>query len=594
MKSTTIQYSLSTPTVNTVIQKPSINIKGVTSVRFVLSGFEDIFNPAVKLEVLWGDTTAKTNFFRPLAYNYKTQSILNEVIYGELAGTLFAHYDHVFSNNTTSYNYPLTSQFLITFKNGKTVYIYQPLNIFKGSYYDDIANLDILNTQITPTSSNNTIINFEGSNDQTYISVLRSGTSLTFDNTNYNSTCIPLCSINSDSVWVGLGSNNNWSTGSNWAIGRAPLSSTKISFGSSPRLAPFNNLSVGIPYNGINFNYDAGVYTIFGNSFTLYSRGIINNSTNLQTISNNISISGTGGIPINCSAGDITLTGSVTGTNSIVKTGPGALTFTGVNSYTGTTTISTGKLLYVRTNTTNDYASAAAYTIASGAILEINASAVQGRFAASNNSITGAGTFIKSGVGRASLTAGTSTMPFDMSAGASVDIQAGILDGSAKSTNLASLTLAAGTEFAINGTDSNLTLQFDVVNGTGGSIYIESGDARTLQIGANGGSGTYSGVITGLITVVKIGSGAQTFAGANTYTGSTSITTGTLVSVKGIATASFTNATLTVVFSTAPSIGSTYRFFPGSTVQSYASVTLIGAPGRSGAYTSANSTLTIS
>ena len=195
MKSTTIQYSLSAPTVNIISRKPLINIKGVTSVRFILSGFEDIFNPAVKLEVLWGDTTAKTNFFRPLAYNYKTQSILNEVLYGELAGTLFAHYDHVFSNNTTSYNYPLTSQFLITFKNGKTVYIYQPLNIFKGSFYDDIASLDILNTQIAPTSSNNTIINFEDGNDQTYISVLHSGTSLTFDNTNYNSTCIPLCSI---------------------------------------------------------------------------------------------------------------------------------------------------------------------------------------------------------------------------------------------------------------------------------------------------------------------------------------------------------------------------------------------------------------
>lgn len=195
MKSTTIQYSLSAPMISTVIRKPSINIKGVTSVRFVLSGFEDIFNPAVKLEVLWGDATAKTNFFRPLAYNYKTQSILNEVIYGELAGTLFAHYDHVFSNNTTSYNYPLTSQFLITFKNGKTVYIYQPLDIFKGSFYDDIANLDILNTQIAPTSSNNTIINFEGSNDQTYISVLRTDTSQAFDNTNYNSMCIPLCSI---------------------------------------------------------------------------------------------------------------------------------------------------------------------------------------------------------------------------------------------------------------------------------------------------------------------------------------------------------------------------------------------------------------
>jgi hypothetical protein len=37
----------------------------------------------------------------------------------------------------------------------------------------------------------------------------------------------------------------------------------------------------------------------------------------------------------------------------------------------------------------------------------------------------------------------------------------------------------------------------------------------------------------------------------------------------------------------------TFRYFPGTTTQTYASVTLVGAPGRTGVYTSANSTLTI-
>jgi hypothetical protein len=37
----------------------------------------------------------------------------------------------------------------------------------------------------------------------------------------------------------------------------------------------------------------------------------------------------------------------------------------------------------------------------------------------------------------------------------------------------------------------------------------------------------------------------------------------------------------------------TFRFFAGSTTNTYASVTLVGAPGRTGVYTSATSTLTI-
>jgi hypothetical protein len=37
----------------------------------------------------------------------------------------------------------------------------------------------------------------------------------------------------------------------------------------------------------------------------------------------------------------------------------------------------------------------------------------------------------------------------------------------------------------------------------------------------------------------------------------------------------------------------TFRYFPGTTTQTYASVTLVGALGRTGTYNSANSTLTI-
>ena len=503
MKSTTIQYSLSAPTISTVIRKPSINIKGVTSVRFVLSGFEDIFNPAVKLEVLWGDTTTKTNFFRPLAYNYKTQSILNEVIYGELAGTLFAHYDHVFSNNTTSYNYPLTSQFLITFKNGKTVYIYQPLNIFKGSFYDDIANLDILNTQITPTSSNNTIINFEGSNDQTYISVLRNGTSLTFDNANYNSTCIPLCSVTLDSVWVGFGSNNNWSTRTNWNVGRPPLSSTNVSFGFSNRLAPFNDLVTGIPYKSISFNNDAGAYKLSGNSFTLYySGGIVNNSTNLQTIANNISLSGTGGILVNSADGNITLAGAISGTNSLIKTGVNTLTLSGTNTYTGNTTVSAGTL---KAGSTIGLSISSAFSVIAGTTLDLNGY---------NNTIKGFASDTATGtITNTSTTGAELTLGVAMGTSSTAASAAQLITG-----NLA-VQLYGGTQGNTILTNNSNTYNGGTTLGKGTSAAI----TRLLLSAVTYGSGSPGAITSGIFGTGPVTVGANTTDRSQLYFGGTSI-----------------------------------------------------------------------
>jgi hypothetical protein len=58
-------------------------------------------------------------------------------------------------------------------------------------------------------------------------------------------------------------------------------------------------------------------------------------------------------------------------------------------------------------------------------------------------------------------------------------------------------------------------------------------------------------------------------------------------------TASFTATTLSVSFDIPPTAGMTFRLFQGITTNTYASVTLVGVPGRTATYNSANSTLTI-
>lgn len=139
------------------------------------------------------------------------------------------------------------------------------------------------------------------------------------------------------------------------------------------------------------------------------------------------------------------------------------------------------------------------------------------------------------------------------------------------------------------------------INGLSGSGTIDGiSGTPTLTVGNNDATSSFSGIIkntSGTLSLTKTGAGSITLSGVNTYAGATSISAGSIIAPKtsgaSTGTATFTNTTLSVSFDVAPTAGMTFRYFPGTTTQTYASVTLINAAGRTGVYTSANSTLTI-
>jgi len=101
--------------------------------------------------------------------------------------------------------------------------------------------------------------------------------------------------------------------------------------------------------------------------------------------------------------------------------------------------------------------------------------------------------------------------------------------------NLADVHIEAGSTLNMRGN----IIRLDALTGGGSVInnYYRA-DHENLTVGANNGSGTFSGVIagsdtnfgssSGRISVVKLGTGTQTFTGANTYTGNTTVAAGTL------------------------------------------------------------------
>lgn len=254
----------------------------------------------------------------------------------------------------------------------------------------------------------------------------------------------------------------------------------------------------------------------------------------------------------------ITLSRAITGTIGIVKNGIGGLTFTGACTYTGPTQINGGQIVL---------SGASASTL--------------------NGVISGAGVLTKTGTG--TLTIGGNN------------------------------TYSGGTVYAPSGASATITFSSSNAFGTGlftaqGSCQIITGANVTLpndfQINtgtilqyrtAGGNTITATGNIAGSGSVNKTGNGTLRLDGTLTYTGSTTITAGFIRAIKttGASTATATfqsgNLSLVVSFNVAPPSGvTTFRFFQGTTTQTYASVTLVGLPSNSTAtYNSATSTLSV-
>ena len=164
----------------------------------------------------------------------------------------------------------------------------------------------------------------------------------------------------------------------------------------------------------------------------------------------------------------------------------------------------------------------------------------------------------------------------------------------------------------LNGTDqtfAGLQFGYTLSGGTMPAIVTNNGLQDSTLTLAPASLITYNGIIkngpTNKISLIKDGTAGQSLSGTtpNTYTGSTQIlNTGALtVYTKSLSSnylnkinyVQFTNTSLTVNFGTAPLAGEIYIILPGPTVNTYSSVVLQNAPGRTASYNSPTSTLTI-
>jgi fibronectin-binding autotransporter adhesin len=223
-----------------------------------------------------------------------------------------------------------------------------------------------------------------------------------------------------------------------------------------------------------------------------------------------------------------TFSGQINGPGSLAKTGAGVLTLSGNTNYSGATFINQGT---VRAGAANAFSPNSAFTVASGATLDLNG------FGQTIGSLAGVGSVT---LGAAALTAGgdnTSTTFSGIMSGTGglIKTGGGTLTLSGVNTYTGGTAINAGT-LAVT-TDANLGAVSSGLTFGGGTLQFLAGftsnRGTTLSAGGgtldtDGNSATLGGTIGGIGGVTKSGAGTLTLSGVNTYTGGTAINAGTL------------------------------------------------------------------
>lgn len=282
-------------------------------------------------------------------------------------------------------------------------------------------------------------------------------------------------------------------------------------------------------------------------NFVVKDSSIVQITTANESTDRGLTLSGTAGGLLNVSA-TLYWNGIITGTK-LTKYGAGTLHITNNNSTLNETVLKTGtikigdgaavpygvgKKLTMLGGTLETLNSTGAYLVSSHAIdvpEGATGTVVAGARCDYNGVLTGAGTlnwvtdYIRAYI-NANWSAFSGKINITANGANSTYENKFIVNTSLGFPN-ATVNIGSGVIMCYkNGTADNgtTTIKMGMLTGVAGSSIYNAG----LEVGANNGSGTFAGIISGGTNIKKVGTGLLILSGANTYTGTTTVTQGTL------------------------------------------------------------------
>ncbi|BDV36763.1 hypothetical protein DSM21852_00160 [Methylocystis bryophila] len=258
-------------------------------------------------------------------------------------------------------------------------------------------------------------------------------------------------------------------------------------------------ITSGVLQAAANGSIGSGSVTLDGGAFQVGNNGL--------AFANHFVLDAGAANTIDTQAFSLSLSGGVSGAGGFAKQGAGVLTLSGASLYTGATSVGAGTL---RAGAAGAFAPASAFTVGSGATLDLNG------FNQTIGSLSGPGAVT---LGAATLTTGgdgTSSLFSGAISGA----------GGLVKTGTGAFTLTGANSYTGGTTISSGILQIGN-GGTTGSIAGDVTNNGTLAFHRSD-SVTFGGVISGAGALSQLGSGTLILTAANSYTGGTTISSGTL------------------------------------------------------------------
>ena len=287
--------------------------------------------------------------------------------------------------------------------------------------------------------------------------------------------------------------------------------------------------------------------------------GALTNSAGDNTLTKPVTLQGDSGIGV-AAGTSLTIKGAISeegGARQLTKLGTGTLALAANNTYTGKTLIEHGTLKLAAGECISDKSdlqinsatfdlrgytetvdalesSAAAAIVTGGGRLVVGADNGSGTY---RGTMTGAGGLSKTGTG-------TETLDSDLAYSGETIVSGGTLLVNSQLTGTSGVTIGSGGTLLLGAADRlrdaaavavasggkfDLAGFSETVGALSGDGAVALGGAGTrLTLGAGGGSGSFSGNISGLGDLEKTGTGTQTFASQNGYQGTTYVTGGRL------------------------------------------------------------------
>lgn len=119
---------------------------------------EDIFRVKT-LTIDWGDGTVET-YNTDIYLDYYNESIIPELLYNK-GWSVCLEYNHTYNPTSSAYFNKYVINVQLTYLNTVVGQFILPIKVAKPSLYDRVSDLKIVNTQILPLSTSNTLLNLQ-------------------------------------------------------------------------------------------------------------------------------------------------------------------------------------------------------------------------------------------------------------------------------------------------------------------------------------------------------------------------------------------------------------------------------------------------